>query len=188
MNGNLAYQDAPWDELINGETVLMSPRPSVQHNWIAGNIFVAFSNHLKGKKCIPFGDGTDVYLTEDDRVIPDVMIICRTDIIKRNGIHGAPNLVVEVLSPGTAKKDRGYKKDLYERTGVREYWIVGPEARSIEVYLLTDGKYVLDEVYSAPPEDTDLTEEEREQHKKEIKISLCDGFSISLDEIFSRLP
>ena len=57
MNGNLAYQDAPWDELINGETVLMSPRPSVQHNWIAGNIFVAFSNHLKGKQCIPLVTG-----------------------------------------------------------------------------------------------------------------------------------
>lgn len=187
MDGNLAYQDAPWEELINGKISLMSPRPSVNHNWIAGNIFVAFSNYLRGKKCRAFGDGTDVYLTDNDRVIPDVMIICRPDIIKRDGIHGAPDLVVEVLSPGTAKNDRGYKKELYESSGVKEYWIVEPDARSIEVYLLTDGKYILDEVYTALPEDPDLTDDEKEHYKKEIKVSLYEDFSILMDVIFSRL-
>lgn len=76
MNENLAYQEEPWEEKLNGEIILMSPLPTVNHNWVAGRIFVAFSVCLKGKSCIPFGDGTDVYLTESDHVIPDVMIIC----------------------------------------------------------------------------------------------------------------
>lgn len=185
MNGNLAYQDAPWEELIGGKICLMSPRPSVNHNLIAGNIFATFWNYLKGKKCRAFGDGTDVYLTENDRVIPDAMIICRPDIIKRNGIHGAPDLVVEVLSPGTAKNDRGYKKDLYEKAGVKEYWIVEPDARSIEAYLLTDGKYILDDVYTAFSDDIELTEDEKAQYKKEIKISIYKDFTIPLEDIFS---
>lgn len=187
MNENLAYQEAPWEEQIHGEIVLMSPRPSVNHNWIAGRIFVAFSNYLRGKKCVAFGDGTDVYLSENDRVIPDVMIVCRPDIIKKNGIHGAPDLVVEVLSPGTAKNDRGCKKDLYEMSGVREYWIVEPNTHSIEAYLLRNGKYVLDEVYTALPKDTDLTEDEKKLYQKEVNVSIYDGFSIPLDEIFVKL-
>ena len=79
MNENLAYQEEPWEEKLNGEIILMSPLPTVNHNWVAGRIFVAFSVCLKGKSCIPFGDGTDVYLTESDHVIPDVMIICKRD-------------------------------------------------------------------------------------------------------------
>ena len=96
-----------------------------------------------GKTCKAFNDGPDVYLTEEDRVIPDAMIICNKDIIKPNGIHGTPDLIAEVLSPSTAKKDRGYKKDLYERSGVKEYWIVAPTMRSIEAYLLTDGPFAI---------------------------------------------
>lgn len=92
MNENLAYQEEPWEEKLNGEIILMSPLPTVNHNWVAGRIFVAFSVCLKGKSCIPFGDGTDVYLTESDHVIPDAMIICNRDIIQNDGIHGAPDL------------------------------------------------------------------------------------------------
>ena len=79
---------------------------------------------------------SDVHLSENDCVIPDVMIVCNSDIIKDNAIYGAPDLIVEVLSPGTEKRDRGYKKDLYERCGVREYWIVDPVSLTVEVYLL----------------------------------------------------
>ena len=63
-------------------------------------------------------------------------------------LHFPPDLVVEVLSPSSAKKDRGYKKDLYEKTGVQEYWIVEPALRSIATYLLTDGKYRLNDIYA----------------------------------------
>lgn len=186
MNGNLAYKEEPREELLDGRIYMMSS-PSVSHNRIAFNISHIFWNYLKGKKCETFGDGTDVYLTDNDRVIPDVMIVCNRDIIKKDGIHGTPDLIVEVLSPSTAKNDKGYKKELYEKSGVKEYWIVDPVMRSIEAYLLTDGKYVLDEFYALPPDIFDITDKEREDSKKEIHVSLYNDFCISLEEIFENL-
>lgn len=186
MNGNLAYQEEPREELLNGEIYMMSS-PTVNHSQIASNIYYAFRSYLKGKTCRAFNDGVDVYLTENDRVIPDAMIVCNKNNIKLDGIHGAPDLVVEVLSPGTAKNDKGYKKDLYEKSGVKEYWIIDPVPRSIEVYLLTDGKFALDEVYALYPEGLSVTEKEREETKKEIQVSLYNDFSISLGEIFKDL-
>ena len=184
---NLAYQEEFRDEMLNGKPVLMSPRPAVNHNRVIGNIFHAFMGYLYGKTCEPFADGTDVFLTEKDRVIPDVMIICKREIIKRNGVHGVPDLIVEVLSPGTEKKDRGYKKDLYERCGVGEYWIVDTENRSVEVYLLKDQKYVLDEVYQVFPDYVELSKKEREEYKSEVPVSLYEDFSIPLGDIFRNL-
>ncbi len=185
MNGNLAYQEEPREEMLNGKIHMMSS-PSVNHSQVASNIYYAFRNYLKGTTCMPFNDSVDVYLTEYDRVIPDAMIVCNKDIIQMNGIHGAPDLVVEVLSPGTAKNDRGYKKDLYEKSGVREYWIVDPVMRSIEAYLLVDGKYRIDEYYGLFP-DSFALEKEREESKKEIPVSLYSDFTIHLEEIFQNL-
>ena len=184
MNTNLAYQEEPREELLHGEIYMMSS-PTVNHNRVASHIFNAFFNYLKGKPCEAFADGTDVHLTEDDRVIPDAMIICSKDIIRTDGIHGAPDLVVEVLSPGTSKNDRGYKKDLYEDTGVKEYWIVDVKLRSIEAYLLTDGKYRLGGVYQLPTDD--MIEREREACTDTIPVSLYNDFSIPLEEIFYNL-
>jgi len=186
MNGSLAYQEEPREELLNGKIVMMSS-PSVNHNYVARNIFAIFHSYLKRKPSRPFNDGVDVYLTEKDRVIPDVMIVCNKDIIKPDGIHGAPDLVVEVLSPSTAKNDKGYKKDLYEKSGVREYWIVDPNIRSIETYLLSDGKYQLDGFYGLFPDAFGITEKEREESKKEISVSLYSDFCIPLEEIFQDL-
>lgn len=115
------------------------------------------------------------------------MIVWNRDIIKKDGIHGTPDLIVEVLSPSTAKNDKGYKKELYEKSGVKEYWIVDPVMRSIETYLLADGKYVLDEFYALPPDIFEITDREREDCKKEIHISLYNDFCISLEEIFENL-
>lgn len=185
MNENFAYQEEPLEELLNGKIVMMSS-PSVNHNYVAGNIYHIFRNYLKGKTCKAFSDGVDVYLTENDRVIPDAMIVCNRDIIKLNGVHGAPDLVVEILSPGTAKNDKGYKKDLYEKSGVKEYWIVDPVSRSIEAWLLSNGKYTLDEVYALYP-DGAVTDKEQAESKKEIPVSLYSDFCIPLEEIFQDL-
>jgi len=103
--------------------------------------------YLKGKTCRAFGDGVDVYLTENDRVIPDAMIVCNKNIIKLDGIHGAPDLIVKSSPREPPKKTRATKKNLYETAGVKEYWIVEPIAHSIEVYLLADGKFILDEIF-----------------------------------------
>ena len=104
MNTNLAYQDEIWEELIDGKIVAMSPRPAWNHISVAGNIFGIFWTYLKGKPCAPIADGMDLYLSEKDHFIPDVMIVCDPDKIKSDGVHGAPDLVVEVLSPSTEKK------------------------------------------------------------------------------------
>jgi len=191
MADNLAYkyqyQDELWDETLNGKTVVMSPRPLVNHNRIIFNIARIFGNYLKGKSCEAFADGTDVYLTEKDRVLPDVMIICDKDKIKRNGIYGAPDLIVEVLSHGTVKRDRGYKKDLYESCGVKEYWLVDSENRSVEVYLLENGKYRLDEVYKIFPDYVVFAPGEKETYKYEVKVSLYQDFFIPLEDIFENV-
>ena len=100
MNSNLAYREEFREELIGGKAVAMSPRPMYNHNHIAFNIAVLFSNYLRGKPCTVVPDGTDLYLTEEDRFVPDVMVVCDRDKIRRDGVHGAPDLVVEVLSTG----------------------------------------------------------------------------------------
>lgn len=131
MDENSGYQDPPREELINGKTII-SPHPSWNHNCTKANIAVIFASYLHGKECVPVMGGTDLYLTQKDRFLPDVMIVCDPDKIKRDGVHGAPELVAEVLSPGTAKRDRTYKKDVYARCGVREYWLVNPIDKFIE--------------------------------------------------------
>lgn len=192
MNSNLAYKDDDWEkrreELIGGE-VVMSPRPSTNHNRVAERIDFLFRVYLQGKKCEPFGDGYDLYLDEKNRFVPDFMVVCNRDKIKRNGIHGAPDLVVEVLSPGTAKNDRSRKKDAYEQNGVPEYWIVELSNRSIEVYLLEDGRYKLDNIYIlySTEELEDMTDEEKAALVTEFKCHLYDDLIIRLDDIFYDL-
>lgn len=188
MNENLAYQEEVWEELIDGKLVAMSPRPSVNHARAAINIFSIFSSYLKGKICEPFPYGVNLYLTDKDRFIPDFMVVCDPDKVKSNGVYGAPDLVAEVLSPSTARNDKTHKKDIYAQCGVREYWIVSPEAKSIDQYLLQDDQFVLHEVYTLYPDWTlaQLSDEERAAVKTKFKCSLYDDLEISLEDVFYR--
>lgn len=189
MNSNLAYQEELREELIGGKVTAMSPRPMYNHNHIAFNIAFVFRNYLRGKHCTVIPDGTDLYLTERDRFIPDMMVVCDREKIQKDGVHGAPDLVVEVLSPGTAKNDRIHKKTVYEACGVREYWLVDPENRTIEQYLLRDGALELNTVYVSYTErDLErMKEEERAEMITHFKCSLYDDFDIALEDIFSGL-
>lgn len=186
MNENLAYQESTRMEILDGKIYMMSS-PSVNHYQITLNIVFAFQAYLNGKTCRAFGDGVDVYLTQKDCVIPDAMIVCDKNIIQLDGIHGAPDLIVEVLSPSTSKVDRGYKKDLYEKSGVKEYWVIDPVARSIEAYVLSGEKYVLDEVYALYLAGMGVTDKEREETNKEISVSFYPDFKIPLEQIFNNL-
>ena len=125
MNSNLAYQEEWREELIGGEVVAMAPA-TPQHNYIAGNIHYVFKHYIRQKKgkCIPFQDGTAVRLSEENSFIPDFMVVCDRSKISTNRVYGAPDLAVEVLSPSTAKNDKWHKKNVYESSGVPEYWIV----------------------------------------------------------------
>jgi len=193
MNSNLAYQEDTCDprreELHNGQVVLMAPSPNMNHNFIASNIYDIFKEHLRGKKCRVIYDGSDVFLTEEDVFVPDVMVVCDRSKIRWNGVHGAPDLVVEVLSLGTAKRDRGYKKDMYEKCGVREYWIVSPKEKTVEVYLLEDGHFRLDGAYSLVPEEIlrELKEKDRKNIISEFQCSLYDDLTIRLEDVFDDL-
>ncbi len=189
MNTNLAYQEDCRQELINGYPVMMSPQPTTNHNRISYNICNIFQNHLKGRKCEAFIDGMAVYLTEDDHFIPDVTVVCDPNKVKYDAIYGAPDLVVEVLSPSTAKRDRGYKKEVYARCGVKEYWLVSPAEKSIEQYLLKDGELILHDVYTLYPDWLweKMTDEERAEVPTEFKCSLYDDLLIKLVDVFARV-
>ena len=189
MSDNLAYQEERRQELIGGEIVMMAPA-SAGHVFTAGSIYNIFKNYLKGKQCVPFSDGLLVHLTDKDRFVPDVMVVCDRSKIKRTHIDGAPDLVVEILSLSTARNDRGYKKDVYERSGVPEYWIVDPQHNSIEVYLLKDGRYALENIYTlhSAEEMEDMTDEEKAAVITEFKCHLYDDLIIRLDDIFSDFP
>lgn len=189
MNSNLAYREEFREELIGGKVTAMSPRPMYNHNHIAFNIAVLFSNYLRGKPCTAIPDGTDLYLTEEDRFVPDVMVVCDRDKIRRDGVHGTPDLVVEVLSPSTMRNDRMGKKEVYQTCGVREYWLVDPENRTIEQYLLQDGKLELNMVYASCRDDEleRMSEQEKAELETHFQCSLYSDFDIALEDIFSGL-
>ena len=188
INDNLAYQEEPLYEILDGKVLAMSPA-APRHNRIAGNIFLIFGNNLKKKKCVPFGDGTAVYLDEQNRFIPDFMVVCDRSKIQSKWVYGAPDLVVEILSPSTARNDRMRKKDVYAASGVPEYWIVSPEEQSIEVYLLRDGAYTLDNLYAycSDEDQADMTEAEKAGLTAEFKCHLFDDLTIRLEDIFGDL-
>jgi len=171
-------------EVING-IKMMSPPAFSNHNHVKLNVALVFKIYLKGNICMPFGDGEKVILPsqgEGDYIVPDFFVLCDRSKHKKDCVHGAPDLVVEVLSPGTAKYDRGDKKDLYQLNGVKEYWIIEPNNKSIEVYLLKDGIYKLDDIYRIP--DDDEQREEKENSKTAFSVNLFPDMSVRLEDIF----
>ena len=147
------YTDyASWDdgnrrELINGVPFMMSPAPSPVHQRILGNLHLQIATYLRGKTCEAFLAPFDVRLNadaEDDTVVqPDLSIVCEPSKIDERGCKGAPDMVVEILSPTTRKHDTSVKLKKYLEAGVREYWIVDQEERTLFVYMLENGKYTL---------------------------------------------
>ena len=176
-------------EKINGVTVMQAAMPAVNHNRVVTNLSSIFNRYLRGKRCEAFSDGVEVHLDEDNTFVPDAMIVCNKDIIKHNGIFGVPDLVAEVLSPSTARNDKGAKKDAYEKCGVREYWIADTKNKSVEVYLLRDGRFVLDNIYNVYEdwEWEQLSEEEKAAAKLPLKVSLYDDFFVDVREVFERV-
>ena len=129
-------------ELMDGELCLM-PAPTTTHQFISQNIEFLLVQHARATRCGRVLDApVDVVLLGEssrrDVVQPDIVFICsaRAGIVTAAEVTGAPDLVVEVLSRSSEERDRGYKKTLYERNGVREYWIVDAEQESIEVLCL----------------------------------------------------
>ncbi len=136
-------------EIIDGQVYDMTPAPSVKHQEIVGEIHHLIKNHLKAKShhCRAFIAATDVILADDQIVQPDVFIVCDKTKIHSHAIIGAPDVVFEVLSPSTGKKDRTRKMKLYRKFGVSEYFLVDPENEFIEKLAFSERRIGIKETY-----------------------------------------
>ncbi len=176
----LAWDEHERAEIINGEIYLMGT-PSGRHQEISFEIGRQLGNYLEGKRCrvypAPYGvrlfeqDGVDPG-DVDTVVEPDISVICDRGKIDKTGCKGAPDLVVEILSPSTQRHDRLVKLRLYQRAGVREYWIVSPEDQTVQVMLLdSNGVFQLYEIY-----DRDSI----------AKVNVLEGCFIELSKVFAE--
>lgn len=169
------YQSLPAEkryEIIDGD-LHMVPAPLTTHQIISRNLADMLWEHISKRK---LGEllyaPVDVIFSFEDIVQPDIVFISkeRLDILKKENVQGAPDLVIEILSPSTQTTDKEIKLKLYEKYGIREYWIVDPEARSIEVRQLTDDGLKLIRAY---PKGTHL------------KSPLLSELSLPVEEVFA---
>ncbi len=184
-------EDERW-ELIDGVAYDMSPAPSRRHQEVSFELAGLIREYLKGKDCKAFAAPFDVMLpvfpvqseNEIDTIVqPDILVICDPSKIIEKGCLGAPDLIIEILSPSTSKKDLNEKFGLYEKHGVKEYWVVDPGNKYIRVFhLLTErkniGKY--DDGTLIPPADW------REENNIAESVVL-EGFQVDVKELFDSL-
>lgn len=136
-------------ELIKGYVVKMSPAPSATHQKISWNLSYSIAQYLKNKKCDAFTAPIDVRLNLSSAkknttiVQPDLIIVCDSTKIEESGCLGAPDLVVEIASPGNSKKELKTKFTLYEENKVREYWVINYVEQQLFQYQLTDDTFEL---------------------------------------------
>ncbi len=130
-------------QLIEGE-LIMSPAPAPDHQVISGNVYLLLRMAVRGKGVVLYSP-LDVYLDMENAYQPDIVVILKGSKarITSKGVYGPPDVVVEILSPSTAYYDLRVKKKVYERAGVREYWIVDPMERSLEIYTSSEEGFKL---------------------------------------------
>ena len=170
--------DGRW-ELIDGMEYDMSPAPSRIHQKLSGELFVMIHAVLKGKQCDVYAAPFDVRLADyaeasDEDIFtvvqPDIVVVCDKLKLDERGCVGAPDLIIEILSPYTAAKDMKTKRDLYEQHGVKEYWLVHPIDKTFMVYCLNEVRqYAKAEIYA----DQDIFES-----------TVIEGLKIALPELF----
>jgi Uma2 family endonuclease len=168
--------DRRW-EIIEGTPYSMTPAPERIHQKISGILFNAIFNFLAGKGCEVYAAPFDVRLTEkgtSDRMIdtvvqPDISVICDKNKLDDRGCIGAPDCIIEILSPSTSYKDETTKLKIYEKSGVREYWIVNTELATIMLYSLSGTQYGKPAFF----------------HREDvIRSRVLKGFSLKLQEVF----
>ena len=165
-------------ELIKGKIYKMSPAPSRVHQEILTKLFRPFANFLEGKLCKLYVAPFDVRFpskSKADKDIytvlqPDICVICDKSKLDDRGCLGAPDLVVEILSPGNNKKELLHKYKVYEEFGVKEYWVVSQSDQSILIYTLSnEGKYVPSKIFTL---------------SEEVSSVVLPGFVLKLDDVF----
>lgn len=173
----LSWEEPDRVELIDGAPVMMAP-PSRAHQEILTELTRQLANYLEGKQCRVYPAPFAVRLfersgdrPEDVRTLvePDISVVCDRDKLDEVGCKGAPDLIIEILSPSSLRHDRLTKYNLYQRAGVREYWIVDPSARSIQSFVLESGHYTAKDL--GTPGDV-------------LKVHMLDGCFIDLSKVF----
>lgn len=163
-------------ELIDGEH-LVTPAPRLAHQIIVGNLYFIIATYVRERRCgVIFGAPVDVVLSREDVVEPDVTYFSNErykEVATETSAQGAPDLAIEVLSPTTRRRDEVLKRRLYERMGVKEYWIVDPEIKTVKVHRLVAGRY--DRIEIAREDDAVVT------------TALLPGLRVPLDRVF-ELP
>jgi Uma2 family endonuclease len=158
LNKTYSYADyLTWQfqeklELIKGRVFKMSPAPSTSHQRISGKLHGRLFNFLEPHPCNLFAAPFDVRLLDKKKstldkeiytvVQPDLCIICDETKLDERGAIGAPDLVIEILSPGNSNKEMKYKFDLYEEAEVLEYWIVNPADKTVLIYVLKENQFI----------------------------------------------
>lgn len=172
----LTWQFDEMVELIKGKVYKMSPAPARKHQEVGGNLHTIFNVFLRKKPCKVFISPFDVRFKKMDSeketitvVQPDICVVCDPSKLDTAGCVGAPDLIIEILSPSTSDKDVRVKFDLYEEFGVKEYWIVYPIEELVDVYYLVDGKYVWHRKFIS----TD-----------KIPVKTLPGLEVDLNEVF----
>jgi Uma2 family endonuclease len=140
----LEWDDSERWELIDGVAYAMSA-PLTRHQRLLRRFVLLLGNFLEGKPCELFPAPFDVRLDADDYddtvVQPDLLVVCDKTKLDEKGCKGAPDLIIEIISPSSARMDRFLKFNKYQQSGVREYWIVDPETNSVQVCVLEGGRY-----------------------------------------------
>lgn len=165
-------EGAPY-ELLRGR-LAMSPAPTPRHQLVQANLFFELSRGVRDQdEGHALSAPLDVRLSDTTVLQPDLVFIetDRTDLVGDQAIEGAPDLVVEILSPASAHRDLTEKKRLYETHGVREYWIADPDSETVEVPPLTD---------------EGLSLHERHVDAGTAASALLDGFAVDLADLFSE--
>ena len=177
-------------EIIGGGK-FMAAMAVLTHSGIIMHLSNKIFSYVVANKCgYVFPDDVDVHFPDGNLFKPDLTVVTKenSEIMNwRGAIYGVPDMVVEVLSPSTRVRDLTVKKDVYEKNGVKEYWIVDPYMRSVDVYILRDGKFELNESYVKYGEYDweNLSDEEKAAYKSEIKVSIFEDLYVKIDDIFS---
>lgn len=184
LNKSYTYADyLTWQfkervELLRGKIFKMSPAPASNHQRIVRKISTSIDIFLSGKSCELFFAPFDVRLQKqsDDKSVttivqPDICVICDPKKIDKRGCNGAPELVIEILSPGNSEKEMGIKYELYEANGVLEYWLIDPEHEVVFIYRLKDGKFYAGKPYST---------------LEVIQSDVLVGFEMNVSKIFGK--
>lgn len=185
--GTYSYADyLTWDidymvELIKGKVFKQAAAaPRRIHQEIAALMITRLTNHLKGKRCKAYIAPFDVRLPVRSKknediftvVQPDICVVCDPSKLDEMGCVGAPDLIMEILSPGSNSKELKNKYEVYEESGVNEYWIIHPSEKTLLIYTLLDKKYVPSRLFTLGDK---------------VKSKAINGFEMDLDEVFGDL-